>query len=80
MQYVNEYSFPSNDTVKRIEKFTDINSQKVRQQERVMKVQSVDEIVQVAKSNGFHMKGFTDYSQFNEDQYQFLYIFENVVV
>ena len=80
LQYINKYSFPESDIVKRVETFTDKYSHKTRHQELLLKIEPKEDIIQLAKTNGFHVKGYANYLEYNEDKHQYLYFFERLDV
>ena len=80
IQYTNKYSFHEDDVVKRVETFTDKNSHKTRHQELLLKIEPKEDIIQLAKTNGFHVKGVANYLEYSEDNHQYLYFFERLDV
>jgi SAM-dependent methyltransferase len=85
-QYKSEYAFPTTTTstitntcVKLKETFKDNKSGKIRQNERTMYMDSIEEIIGLASRIGFIVKGYADLKKSEVgDENQFLYILEKI--
>ena len=80
IQYSHKYAFHDHDVVNRIETFTDKKTHKVRHQEGRTIITPISDIIQMAKSKGFYVKGYADYFPYNRDKHQYLYFFEKIDV
>ena len=80
IQYSHKYAFHDHDVVNRIETFTDKKTHKVRHQEGRTTITPISDIIQMAKSKGFYVKGYADYFPYNRDKHQYLYFFEKIDV
>ncbi len=58
------------------ETFTDVQTEKIRQNELVLHMDTVDNIINLAKKYGFIPHGRIDLSKENGDKYQYIYILE----
>ena len=58
------------------ETFTDLQTKNVRQNEQTWYMDSIEEIVRFARRNGFIPHGEIKMNELNEDENQFIYIFE----
>jgi hypothetical protein len=81
--YKSEYVPSTNDTIKQLihkETFTDKSTQNIRQNERVLKFDSFDEIINMAVRAGFIAKGyFTMEKGPSRDVHQRIYILERTL-
>jgi len=75
-EYKGQYSFPEQGVAIFKETFTDGLSKKVRQNQTVLYVDSVDVILNIAKDIGFLVKGMVNLEECSGDKYQYLYILE----
>jgi hypothetical protein len=86
-QYKAEYGFSKNNekiakaekTVTLKETFTDNTSGNIRQNERTMYMESVEEILAMAALVGFNVKSYVDMKKSDtEDENQYLYVLEKI--
>lgn len=76
--YHSELIFEDDNILKINEKFKDKQSGNVRQQERILYLDSLDNIEKLAQLNGFHLHSKAKMTRINGDKYQFIYIFEKI--
>lgn len=62
-----------------VETFTDSQTKNVRQNEQTLFMSSPDEILKIARYNGFIPHGIVKMDELNEDEHQFIYIFERAL-
>ncbi len=66
----------NNREVNLIETFTENNSDHIRQNESTLYMEPIDKILEYASSNGFIYHAKINMKNMNEDEHQYLYIFE----
>lgn len=61
------------------EKFTDIQTSNIRQNEKTLFIEPITNIVQDIKNIGFIVHGIIDMNPISKNNYEYLYIFENIL-
>ena len=69
-----------NETARIKESFMDRQSKHVKQYERTMKMDTKESWIERAKAYGFVVKGIVNYTEYNGDVHQYLYILEKIDV
>jgi len=78
-QYKSEHVFSKNNGVKVRETFKDNKSGNIRQNERTMYMESINEILSIASQIGFNVKGYVDMKKSDiKDENQFIYVLEKI--
>jgi SAM-dependent methyltransferase len=78
--YSESYEFiEKNQTVTFIQTFTDKVTKNIRQNEQTMKMESIDEILDIAKRSGFIVHAKTSMKGCNGDENQYLYVLERTL-
>jgi SAM-dependent methyltransferase len=77
-KYKSEYNFEDNNTLTLKEKFIDKESNNIREQEREYYMDSLKNIETLALKNNFHLHSKAKMSKINNDDYQYIYIFEKI--
>jgi SAM-dependent methyltransferase len=77
-KYNSEYIFKNNNKLLLKEKFTDKQTNHVRDQERTLYLESINNIISIAKKAGFHVHGQVSMKDINGDNNQFIYFFEKI--
>lgn len=72
------HEFEDNNIMKIKEKFIDNKSNNIRQQERELYLNSLEEIEKLAQLNGFHLHSKAKMTRINGDKNQYIYIFEKI--
>ena len=67
-----EHDFEDNNIMKIKEKFIDNKSNNIRQQERDLYLNSLEDIEKVAQINGFHLHSKAKMTRINGDKYQYM--------
>jgi len=79
-KYEEKYAFSSDKSmVVFTQIFTDKVTKHIRQNEQTMKMESIDEILDLAKQAGFLVHGKTGMKSINDDDNQYLYILERTM-
>lgn len=76
--YNMEYIFKDNNIMTLKEKFTDKKTNNIREQEQTFYMKNKEEVEKIAKQNGFHLHSKTNMKRINNDEYQYIYIFEKI--
>lgn len=76
--YNSEYAFKNNNQLLLKENFIDKKTNHIRQQERTLYLESINNILLIAKKAGFHVHGKASMKNINGDEHQFIYIFEKI--
>ena len=77
--YRAKYDFKKNNIVIIKETFTDAATNNIRQNELTLHMETIENILKMAKSNGFIVQGKSDMKSCNNDENQFIYILERTV-
>jgi len=76
-KYEEGYQFSNNSSIVTFKQtFTDKHSKNIRENEQILKMESIDEILDIAKKSGFIVHGKTEMKGINGDEHQYLYVFE----
>jgi SAM-dependent methyltransferase len=76
-KYEEDYKFSNNSSnVTFKQTFTDKYSKNIRENEQILKMESIDEILDIAKRAGFIVQGKAEMKGINGDEHQYLYVFE----
>ena len=79
-KYQEKYEFSKNSqNVTFTQIFTDNITKNIRQNEQILKMESIDEILDLAKRAGFLVHGKTGMKTINGDDNQYLYILERTL-
>jgi 2-polyprenyl-3-methyl-5-hydroxy-6-metoxy-1,4-benzoquinol methylase len=77
--YRAKYDFKNDSTVIVKETFTDAATNNIRQNELTMHMEPIENILKIAKTNGFIVHGKSSMKSMNGDENQFLYILERTL-
>lgn len=77
--YRTKYDFKNDNIVIVKETFTDTVTNNIRQNELTLYMEPIDDIVKIAKTNGFIVQGKATMKSLNGDENQFLYILERTL-
>ena len=77
-KYNSEYIFKNNNKLLLKEKFNDKKTNHTRHQERTFYLESIENIITIAKKAGFHVHGQLSMKDINGDKHQFIYFFEKI--
>jgi len=81
-KYEEKYDFSSKDEKKTVvftQIFTDNKSKNIRRNEQVLTIESIDEILDMAKRSGFIVHAKTAMDRINGDENQYLYVLERTM-
>lgn len=77
--YRSKYDFKNDNTVVVKETFTDAATNNIRQNELTLFMEPIENILKIAKTNGFFVQGKASMKSLNGDENQFLYILERTL-
>lgn len=78
VKYQSKYINNNNNEIIFQEKFTDIATSNIRQHEKTLFIEPITNIVQDIKNTGFIVHGIIDMKPVSNNDFEYLYIFENV--
>jgi ubiquinone/menaquinone biosynthesis C-methylase UbiE len=78
INYKSEYDF-AKEEVRFKETFTDRSNNKIRQNEQILYMESIQKILTIAKLCGFIIHGQVNMKPYNGDEYQYIYILEKIM-